>query len=273
MNKKETIILGDRKVYYESHHEGPALVLLNGIMMSSKSWYPFLEHLKDYRVILLDFYDQGLSDDGPAVYDHGLQVDLVDAVLNHLGIDQAYIAGVSYGAQVGLQYAIKYPNKVKRLAVMNAGAHTTAWLKDVGIAWQLAARTFNPNLFYHVTIPYIYSTGFYNEHLEWMKARQDLLMDVFTPKFLSRMDRLIATSENYDVRRDLSMIPCPTMVGVSDQDMITPMAEGLRIADGIKEAIVVTFKECGHASMYEQSEHYLTYIRGFFRDGKPLKIV
>ena len=40
-----------KKIYFEKHGEGEVLVLLNGIMMSTASWLPFIDILsKDNKV-------------------------------------------------------------------------------------------------------------------------------------------------------------------------------------------------------------------------------
>jgi len=53
-----------KKVYYEAHGEATeVLVILNGIMMSTASWQPFLGMLtKHVKVVLIDFFDQGKTD-------------------------------------------------------------------------------------------------------------------------------------------------------------------------------------------------------------------
>lgn len=74
-------------------------------------------------------------------YDHSVQIRLVDALLDHLGLGKVCIAGISYGSEVGLEYAIEHPERVERLMLFNATAATGAWLNDVGRAWNLAAGT------------------------------------------------------------------------------------------------------------------------------------
>ena len=44
-----------------------------------------------------------------------MQIRLVDALLDHLGLGKVCIAGISYGSEVGLEYAIEHPERVERL--------------------------------------------------------------------------------------------------------------------------------------------------------------
>ena len=52
-----------KKVYYERHGDkGRPLVVLNGLMMSTTSWKPFVEDFsRNNQLVLVDFLDQGRS--------------------------------------------------------------------------------------------------------------------------------------------------------------------------------------------------------------------
>lgn len=257
------IKLNDLDIYYEVHGKGEALFILNGIMMSTNSWHMFLPELKDYKVILLDFFDQGKSSNMDKAYTHEIQIECIEAVRKHLGLDKVNIVGVSYGAQVALQYTLKYPKHVKRQIIFNAASYTNSWLMDIGKAWQLAARSKNASLFYHVAIPYIYSPNFYNNNIAWMNERKETLKNFFDLTFFSRIDRLIESSVTYDIRKALIDVLTPTLVVSASNDYITPVNEGSQIHELIKKSHFIVLNDCGHASMYEKVTDFLVIIKGF----------
>ena len=123
-------------VYYEVHGDrGVPLVVLNGIMMSTASWAAFVPNFSANNIlVLVDFVDQGRSRKVDKDYDHSLQVRVVEELVDMLGYDKVVVAGVSYGGEVGLQYALKRPDKVKRLVLANTAARTSAWLREIGRA-------------------------------------------------------------------------------------------------------------------------------------------
>lgn len=266
-------MLKGKKIYYEVHGEGQPLVILNGIMMSTVSWKLFLPSLSAYQVILIDFFDQGLSDNMDEAYSHESQVEVVLQVIKELCLDRVYMTGISYGAQVALQFALNYGHRLKKLVVFNGAAYTTPWLKDIGIAWQKAARTYDPDLFYHVAIPYIYSPGFYNTNNQWMQERKALLMKVFTRVFLNRLDRLIASSESYDIRNKIKLIDVPVLVVGTALDYITPIDEAEFIYDQLREGTFLVIDGCGHASMYEKPVEFISIIKGFLTQGPTIKVI
>ena len=251
----------DYDIYYEVHGTGKPLIILNGIMMSTVSWHQFLNALDGYQVILIDFLDQGQSSDADE-YGHDDQVEVVRMVVNELDLESINILGVSYGAQIALQYAIKYP--VHQMMIPNAALYTTPWLSDIGKAWQLAAQANDPELFYHVTIPYIYSHMFYNEHDEWMRDRKTHLLSAFNKKFLTRMSRLIESSEKYDIRDTVRRINADVSVIASEFDYLTPADETKEIATSIISSKWLILKNCGHASMYEKPELFIENIQKHF---------
>ena len=120
-------IFEGKQIYYELHGGGRPLLLLNGIMMSCGSWAEFVEPLSaQNQLILLDMLDQGRSAKMTEPYDHSVQIRLVHALLDHLRLDKVCIAGISYGSEIGLEYAIEHPGRVERLMLFNATAATGA---------------------------------------------------------------------------------------------------------------------------------------------------
>jgi pimeloyl-ACP methyl ester carboxylesterase len=104
------------KLYYEIYGEGKPLVVLHGnggSISSASTHYPDL--IKQYKVIAIDSRAQGRSGDTdkPLTYDQ--MASDVNALLEQLNIDSAYIWGQSDGAILCLLLAKDYPKKVKRV--------------------------------------------------------------------------------------------------------------------------------------------------------------
>jgi len=129
-----------KAVYYEVIGEGRPLLLLNGIMMSTRSWTPFLEVFQQggNQLILVDLLDQGSSQAMEADYPLVLQAKMLKALLDELAIDQTAVFGTSYGGEVALNLAVNYPHRVNKMVLANTVARTNAWLKEIGDAWNLA---------------------------------------------------------------------------------------------------------------------------------------
>ncbi len=255
-----------RRIYYERHGHGRPFLLLNGIMMSTRSWLPFIETLSQHnQLLLVDLLDQGQSDKlVGATYTQAVQVKMLFALLNHLNIAKLSLAGISYGGEIALQFAVSHPDYVERLVLLNTAAYTSPQLLDVGRAWNKAAETGDGQAYYYTTIPVIYSPIYYERKLDWMRKREQVLLPIFSNKdFTDAMVRLTISAESHDVRNLLHLIEAPTLVVSSDQDFLTPIADQKYLATHIKNASHVVIQNTGHASMYEQPSVFLTLILGF----------
>lgn len=257
-----------RSIYYEEHGQGRPLLVLNGIMMSCRSWAEFVEPFsRDNRLILLDFLDQGQSArmDGP--YDQAIQAQVVLALLDHLSIDRACVLGISYGGEVALRFAIAHGERVERLLLFNTTARTGPWLGDIGDAWNLASG--DPDAYYLTTIPVIYSPAFYREKRDWMAKRRETLRPVFgDPGFIQPMIRLTNSSRSYDVADRLGEIKAPTLIVSCQQDYLTPVEEQQLLERRIPNSHYVVIPGCGHASMYEQPVLFAALTLGFCNASK-----
>jgi pimeloyl-ACP methyl ester carboxylesterase len=74
---------------------------------------------RGYRVVLLDLLGHGASDKPlhAAEYRFDVYADQVIGLLDHLGVEQAVVGGVSLGANVSLHVAARHPDRVRGLVV------------------------------------------------------------------------------------------------------------------------------------------------------------
>ncbi len=255
-----------RSIYYDVKGEGKPILILNGIMMSTKSWEPFVKTLSnDNMLIRVDFIDQGQSDKlENSAYTQSIQVDVIKYLLHELKLEKVNIVGISYGGEVALQFAVKYPHMLDRLVLFNTTPYTSPWLAEIGYSWNQIGKTRNGQNYYQAAIPVIYSPSYYEEKLDWMKKREQVLIPLFSnPSFLDAMERLTNSAEAHDVRDELGKIDCPTLIVAADEDYLTPIQNQRYLHEHIKGSDLVIIPGSGHASMYEKPLLFVTFILGF----------
>jgi len=104
------------KIYYEIYGHGKPLVILHGNGGSIASRANLIpEFACHYMVIALDSRCHGKSDCPLGYLTYEQMASDLNALLDYLKIDSAYIWGHSDGGIVGLLMAINYPKKVKKL--------------------------------------------------------------------------------------------------------------------------------------------------------------
>lgn len=256
-----------KQVFYtlDGESSNPKMMILNGIMMSTKSWEPFMQNwLNHFQVLRVDFLDQGQSDKMNEQYTQDLQVELLKTLLDSLKIERINVVGISYGGEVALSFAVTHPNLVERLVLFNSSAYTNPLLKDIGRSWIKAGQTRDGSLYYKTTIPIIYSASYYERKLDWMQQREKVLKPIFSdPVFLDGMERLTYSAESYDVRDKLADFDVETLIITAEEDFLTPKKEQEYLAKRLPNAHWVTIPGVGHASMYENPMLFDTLITGF----------
>src|SRR5215469_3892540 len=105
-------------LYYETHGQGPAIVLAHGGGGSHLSWWQQVPVLsQSYRCVTFDHRGFGLSHeiaDGPGA---GSFVEDLRALLDHLEIEKAAVVGQSMGGWTVLGFAAAYPRRTRALVL------------------------------------------------------------------------------------------------------------------------------------------------------------
>jgi 3-oxoadipate enol-lactonase len=255
----------NKNIHYQVDGKGKPILMLNGIMMSTKSWDPFILSLSNQNMLIrLDFLDQGQSDELSGIYTQDIQVEVIRTLLYELKLDKVNLVGISYGGEIAILFAIKYPMCVDRLVLFNTTPYTSPWLQEIGHQWNSIGRSRDAKTYYQATIPVIYSPSYYEKRLDWMKKREAFLLPIFgNPVFLDRMERLTNSAEHYDARLGLSSITAPTLIVAADEDYLTPLANQKDLHQHIINSELVILPGVGHASMYERPMLFTSLVIGF----------
>ncbi len=253
-------------IYYtKDGSNDEVIVLLNGIMMSTASWEMFKDNFSEHNTLVrYDMIDQGQSSKAMTQYTQEQQVEVLFQLLNTLKYKKVSLVGISYGASVALQFAVKYPELVNKLVIANGVAKTSSWLKAIGDGWNEVAKSRNGLAYYNISIPYIYSPTFYEENIEWMEDRKKILVPLFSDElFLDSMNRLTISAETHDVQEKLKDIKSKTLIISSSLDFLTPVFEQEYLHKHIKDSELVILPNCGHASMYEAPKQFTELVLNF----------
>ncbi|WP_315118373.1 alpha/beta hydrolase [uncultured Clostridium sp.] len=258
--------IDDYDIYYESYEEGETVIFLNGIMMSTLSWNPFLDSFKDYRLILIDFVDQGKSSKGREEYTQNLHVEILNKFIEELNLGKVNLFGISYGGEVAMKFALKYKEKLKSLMLSNTTCYTNYLMKDIERLWDYAASTYDGKVFFSATMPFIYSHKFYEENSKWLKEREELFQTVFSKEWYDGFRRAIKSASDLDLRKEIEKIDIPTLIIGGDLDIITPLSYQEEIYKRIENSNMVVIKDAGHGAMYEKPSEFSNTLLGFLQN-------
>ena len=116
------IDLHGHNVVYRVAGSGPPVVLVHGMVNSSKHWRGVAERLAErYTVVAPDLIGHGDSATPRGDYSLGAHATVVRDLLSALGIRRATFVGHSLGGGVAMIFFWQFPERVERLALVSSG--------------------------------------------------------------------------------------------------------------------------------------------------------
>ena len=282
--------VGGAALYARDIGRGQAIIVLHGGPDFDHTYLlPDLDRLAaSYRLIYYDQRGRGRSAEGVRPEDVTLASDLadLDKIREHYQLAKTAILGHSWGTVLALEYALRHPDRVSHLILMNPAPASAADYQQFrkerrekmgadldrirAVAATDAFKAGDPDAV----------VAYYRIHFKAALARPEdyeRLMAIMKPSFTTSEailkarhveDRLMADTwslDGYDVLPKLRSLNIPTLVIYGDRDFI-PSFVAEHIAQALPAARFVTMKDCGHFAYLECPEPVRKEIDGFFRN-------
>lgn len=254
------------ELYYELHGtSGDVVVLNNGVIANTASWANQLPALTlHYRVLLYDMRGQGQSQKwqpGDPDYTWETHADDLAALLDALDIEAAHIGGISYGGELTLVFALRYPERCKTLIVADAVSHVEPQLAAIVDSWARVAALGDHELFYRITWYWNFSEAFFRAQYDLLSSRIEAAKTLDLPS----IEQLCRCFLTLDVTDQLASIQQPTCVLVGEADLLKPVHYSDTIAARIPDAELYILPGAGHASFWERAQEFNRVILTFLQ--------
>jgi pimeloyl-ACP methyl ester carboxylesterase len=223
---------------------------------------------ENYSLARYDERANGLSDWDVNDLSFESMVTDLEAVVDSLGLKRFPLLGISQGAAVSIEYAVRHPHRVSHLILL--GGYScgwrhwaqadeyaerealmtlvkTGWGKDSPLYRQIFSESFLPS-----------ATG---EELEWFNSFQ---RQTVSP---SNAARFLETFSRIDVRHRLPELELPTLILHARGDRRVGMSQAIELASSIKGASLITLDTDNHIPLAREPamEVVLDRIREFLR--------
>ncbi len=240
----QRIATGGARIYYETYGSGPPVLVLHGgfgILESMHNQITDLAH--DHLVIAPDSRGHGRSTDGPGPLHYSQMADDMIALMDHLHIARADIVGWSDGGVIGLDMAMRYPNRVGRLAIFGANYDAAGLVDLEPIPPQSPLYRDVRNVYRHFSPT--------PDH--W-------------PVFAAKVEAMWAGEPHYSLA-DLARIRGPVLVMAGEHDMIRRQHTDA-LARAIPGAREIIFPGADHMAPLEEPGPVEAAIRAFLSAGQ-----
>jgi pimeloyl-ACP methyl ester carboxylesterase len=250
---------GRYRLHYLVAGSGRPVILLHGLGLDALQWDGYIQALDDDgRVYAPDFLGFGRSDRPDVDYSTPLQTDVLRGFMDDLQIRQADLVGLSMGGWVAANFARLYPDRVRRLVLVDA-----------------AGLRFDPN----GPEPFIPRKASDVARLMRLGTpRGTTIPALLAPGVVREMQALVPVVERHLVNKrlergkldgQLAGVTMPALLVWGALDELTPLAYGKEFHRQIPQSQLVIFENCGHMAIMDCRSHVLPEVRTFLSAARP----
>ena len=259
------------QLHYEDYGHGMPVLLVHGLGSSTRDWeYQIPALAAHYRVIALVVRGHGRSDKPQERYSIAAFAEDVAALIEHLGLIDVHLVGISMGGMIGFQLGVDHPELLRSLTIVNSGPEVKPRSPkdylEIAKRWTLSrllsldsiAKALGRLLF---PLP---EQGDLRSKIEERWPQND------KRAYLSSLDAIIG----WGVRDHLQRIQSPTLVITADRDY-TPVSQKEAYVKELPNARLVVIENSRHATPLDQPERFNATLLDFLaevesnKDPKP----
>ncbi len=247
------------RVRFDDVGTGPVVLLLHAFPLSAAMWQPQIEALRSrYRVIAPDLRGFGGSDAPPGPYSMDTLADDAAALLEHLGVSRAVVAGLSMGGYIAFAFWRRHRDRVAALVLADtrAGADSEEGRATREVNARLAEEQ-GAGAIADKLIPNLVAPGASQAVRDTLRA----LITANSPDGIAGALRGMAARP--DSSPDLPGIDVPVLIIVGEEDGLTPPVESERMAAALPDATLARIPGAGHLSNLEQPEAFNAALLAF----------
>lgn len=254
------VTAGGIETVYAEQGTGDPVVLIHGWGAAHNIWRHFWPVVvPKFRSIAVDLPGWGASAKPEAPYGWEWYADWLKAFLDARRITSAHLVGHSMGALIATEFALRYPERARRLVLCNP-------LVDGATA--LDARTHA--LIKPVVRRVLYWLCRFRAVRRWT-AKNSTYRAPLADEFVDNVNRATYASMirpvfailKTDLRPRLSELRTPTLIVSSDRDGVVRAGQAELAARGIPGARHEIFREVGHYPMLECPEEFNERVGDF----------
>ena len=281
--------INDTKIWTVSFGQGEPLFLIAGGPGNAHSYLRSFDSLSTTNsLIYFDGFGRGKSDTAKNVTEYSLERDIEDleALRKAMGYSSISILGHSYGGVVAQGYAIKYPNNVKHLILVNSFHSYPMWQENCDNSnheiktnypevWKelmivrekgvVSSDKIHIDIYARVPYGFLYSYNPENFKKRSKKPYPNYMNMNLYYQMVGRDGDFIVANDigNFDFRKQLKKLKMPILIITGRYDRVAVPWMMVKYKEYCPQAEFVMFEYSGHQPQVEEPEATITLIREF----------
>lgn len=276
--------LHGHRVIYRAAGEGPPVVLIHGMVNSSRHWRDVaLSLAEDHRVIAPDLIGHGDSATPRGDYSIGAHAAVIRDLLTAIDVPRATVVGHSLGGGIAMQFFWQFPERVDRLVLVSSGGlgrEVSPLLRGVAVpgASPVIRAAAHPRVLRALSAladrldrrgsrrgPYLRAVVRALRPLEQPGGRE-AFMQTLRSVIDVRGQRVSATDRLY------LLGPVPTMVVWGERDNTIPLAHGRDAHEVIPNSRFETLPRAAHFPHLEDPDGLAAVLADFLARTQPRRL-
>jgi pimeloyl-ACP methyl ester carboxylesterase len=276
--------LHGHRVIYRVAGTGPPVVLIHGMVNSSRHWKGVAEVLaEDYTVIAPDLLGHGDSAKPEGDYSLGAHAAGIRDLLAALGVDRASVVGHSLGGGVAMQFFYQFPERCERLILVSSGGlgrevSLPIRLAAVPGAGAVLALAANPGIVGAIDVAAFAVGNLSQGASALLRAIARALRSLEEPgarrAFLQTLRSVIGISGQRVSARDRLYLAAalPTLIAWGQHDRTIPLEHGRAAHGAIAGSRFETIPGAAHFPNLETPEALARILREFIQTTEPAQL-
>ncbi len=269
------ISVNGASLHYEEFGRGFPIVFTHGLGLDKSMWLNQVPiFAARYRVITWDIRGHGCSEVTEDGYSISQLVEDLEELLFLLGVEKAYIVGLSLGGWISWKFAAKNPHKTEALILSDSAGYlkgmTQTELDEKKQIFDAGAEICEKHgrvPLADPTIDLMFSKEFIENNDHIVNALKSLIEKDPGLGYARTIKQALGDywgPPGEDVEKELASIKAPTMILAGDLDVITPLVTQQAINKQIKGSRLEVLKGAGHLACMEQPEIWNSLVLEFF---------
>lgn len=269
--ESKLIAIEGMPLHYRVTGSGPHLILLHGVASSLHTWEGWQEILSDsFTVVSIDLPSFGLTGPHPENdYSVAMYMRVLDQLMQHLKIEKTFIAGNSFGGFLAWNYALHKPERVEKIALLDAGGIRSNRSDITDLGFKLSIWPLTKNITHYITPRFIIKKSVKNVYGDQSKVSPELI-DRYVAMLMRKGNRQGFSEvlgktilDGIDKKEQIKKVAVPTLIMWGDQDRILKLEDGKIFNQLITGSELIVYKGVGHVPMEEIPEQSAKDLRAF----------